>query len=287
MDFKNIRYLKEGNPKQQKVYQLLNDFQIIEKLENYNPLVVGTIPIEIDLDDSDVDIILQTNDCNDLEKFLLDKFSYFRNFKMDRRMSDKQNILVCNFVIDQIPFEVYAENKPTHLQYGFLHMMKEFEILNQKGIDFSLTIVGDGTRLQFLKDLAKELQIKNKVIFTGRIPNTELPQLLQRSNIYISMPITEGVSASLFEAMACNCYPVVSDIPGNQSWITHRENGQLVEIDNIEMLAEELIWSFENPESRNEAVIRNRKFVEENANYDINMRIISEKYHELLYARFK
>lgn len=167
-------------------------------------------------------------------------------------------------------------------EYRHDSILKAFGILNQKGIDFSLTIVGDGTRLQILKDLAKELQIENKVIFNGRIPNTQLPKLLQQSNIYISMPITEGVSASLFEAMACNCYPIVSDIPGNQSWITHRENGQLIEVDNIEMLADELIWSFENSESRNLAIIRNRKFVEENANYDINMKIIADKYHELL-----
>ncbi|PBJ13757.1 glycosyltransferase [Flavobacterium sp. ACN6] len=166
-------------------------------------------------------------------------------------------------------------------EYRHDSILKAFGILHQKGIDFTLTIVGDGTRLQFLKDLAKDLQIESKVIFTGRIPNTELPQLLQQSNIYISMPITEGVSASLFEAMACNCYPVVSNIPGNQSWITHRENGQLIEVDNIEMLAEELIWSFENSESRNQAIIRNRKFVEENASYDINMKVIAEKYHEL------
>ncbi|PIF31273.1 protein involved in gliding motility RemC [Flavobacterium sp. 9] len=167
-------------------------------------------------------------------------------------------------------------------EYRHDSILKAFAILNQKGIDFSLTIVGDGTRLQFLKDLATALQIENKVIFTGRIPNTDLPKLLQQSNIYISMPITEGVSASLFEAMACNCYPVVSDIPGNQSWIKHRENGQLIEIDNIKMLAEELIWSFENIESRNNAILQNRKFVEENANYNINMKIIADKYHELL-----
>jgi len=78
---------------------------------------------------------------------------------------------------------------------------------------------------------------------------------------------------------------VVSDIPGNQSWIKHRENGQLIEIDNIEMLAEELIWSFDNIESRNQAILQNRKFVEENANYDINMKIIADKYHELLDQR--
>lgn len=167
-------------------------------------------------------------------------------------------------------------------EYRHDSILKAFEILNQKGIDFSLTIVGDGNRLQFLKDLAKELHIEKKVFFTGRIPNTELPKLLLQSNFYISMPVTEGVSASLFEAMACNCYPVVSDIPGNQSWITHRKNGQLIEIDNIEKLAEELLWAFENSDLRNKAILQNRKFVEENANYHINMKIISDQYHELL-----
>ncbi len=161
-------------------------------------------------------------------------------------------------------------------------ILKSFAILNQKGIDFVLTIIGDGSQLSKLKDLAKDLGIEDKVNFTGRIPNTELPKLLQQSNIYISMPITEGVSASLFEAMATNCYPIVTDIAGNQSWIKHRENGQLVTIDDYKMLAEELIWAFENNKHRNEAVLKNRIFLEKNADYNINMKIIANKYHELI-----
>ncbi|MFV8372528.1 glycosyltransferase [Flavobacterium sp. LB2P74] len=161
-------------------------------------------------------------------------------------------------------------------------ILKSFAILNQKGIDFVLTIIGDGTQLSNLKNLAKKLNIENKVNFTGRIPNSELPKLLQQSNIYISMPITEGVSASLFEAMATNCYPIVTHIAGNQSWIKHRENGQLVTVDDYKMLAEELIWAFKNNKHRNEAVLKNRIFVEKNADYNINMKIIANKYHELI-----
>ncbi|MGZ9735538.1 glycosyltransferase [Flavobacterium sp. GNP002] len=161
-------------------------------------------------------------------------------------------------------------------------ILKSFALLNQKGIDFLLTIIGDGTQLSKLKDLTKNLGIENKVNFTGRIPNTELPKLLQQSNIYISMPITEGVSASLFEAMATNCYPIVTDIEGNKSWIKHRENGQLVTVDDYKMLAEELIWAFENNKHRNEAVLKNRKILEKNADYNINMKIIANKYHELI-----
>jgi glycosyltransferase involved in cell wall biosynthesis len=161
-------------------------------------------------------------------------------------------------------------------------ILKAFSIINQKGIDFELTIVGDGKELTILKQLAKKLKIEKKVNFTGRIPNTKLPELLQKSNIYISMPITEGVSASLFEAMASNTYPIVTNIPGNQSWIKHRENGQLITIDNFRMLAEEILWAFENSEHRKNAVIKNRKFVEENADYNTNMKIIATKYHELI-----
>ncbi|RKT00084.1 glycosyltransferase family 4 protein [Flavobacterium sp. 123] len=167
-------------------------------------------------------------------------------------------------------------------EYRHAVILNAFALLKQNNIDFELTIVGDGTLLSALKDLSKELQIEDNVIFTGKIPNTQLPKLLQESNFYISMPITEGVSASLFEAMACGCYPILSDIEGNQSWISHRENGQLIAIDNAKMLADELIWSFENIEYRNEAVSKNRKFVEENANYSCNMKIIAEKYHQLI-----
>jgi glycosyltransferase involved in cell wall biosynthesis len=166
--------------------------------------------------------------------------------------------------------------------YRHNSILKAFGVINQRGIDFELTIIGDGEELSMLKLLAKQLKIEKKVNFTGRIPNTKLPELLQKSNIYVSMPITEGVSASLFEAMATKCYPIVTNIPGNQSWIKHRENGLLITIDDYEMLAKEILWAFENSEHRNTAVLKNRKFVEENADYNINMKIIANKYHELI-----
>jgi glycosyltransferase involved in cell wall biosynthesis len=96
------------------------------------------------------------------------------------------------------------------------------------------------------------------------------------------MPTTEGVSFSLFEAMAIECYPIVSDVLGNQCLITHRENGQLVRVDDKEMLANEIIWAYENPEYRKQVVFKNRKFVDENANYKINMKIIADHYHQLI-----
>ena len=205
---------------------------------------------------------------------------------------DMNKVLVLPKGINLVDFENKNATDSTNIkaivtrslntEYRHNIILKAFALLNKKGIDFELIIVGDGKKLDLLKELAKEFNMENKVAFTGRIPNTELPALLQNSNIYISMPITEGVSASLFEAMASTCYPIVSAIPGNESWITHRENGQLVPIDDYLKLADELIWAFENSDYRKAAVLKNRKFVEEQANYDTNMKIIADKYHELI-----
>ena len=68
------------------------------------------------------------------------------------------------------------------LQTEYRHdiILKAFGILNQKGINFELTIVGDGKNMRILKELVRKLEIESKVIFTGRIPNTKLPELLQQ-----------------------------------------------------------------------------------------------------------
>jgi glycosyltransferase involved in cell wall biosynthesis len=82
--------------------------------------------------------------------------------------------------------------------------------------------------------------------------------------------------------MACGCLPIVSDLPGNRSWIQQKENGILVTIENEFNLAEEIEWAFKNTDFTKKAIIENRKFVEENANYKINMKKIAFTYHDLI-----
>ncbi|MGV3705413.1 MAG: DUF4269 domain-containing protein [Arcticibacter sp.] len=52
----DITYLKLGNKKQQKVYRILVSHRIMEQLSAYTPIFVGTIPIRIDIETSDIDI---------------------------------------------------------------------------------------------------------------------------------------------------------------------------------------------------------------------------------------
>jgi glycosyltransferase involved in cell wall biosynthesis len=169
-------------------------------------------------------------------------------------------------------------------EYQHSLILKAFSYLKKNKVPFRLTIIGDGIELKKLQTLARELHIEKEVVFTGRIEHQEIPTYLQQSNFYISMPTTEGVSASLFEAMACGCFPIVSDLPGNNYLIQQKVNGILVASENATKLAEELQWAFHNKELIQKAVLVNRKFVEENANYEINMKRIALKYHDLISA---
>jgi hypothetical protein len=78
IDFLDITYLKFGNKKQQKVYQVLVNNKIMEKLPTYTPIFVGSIPINIDIETSDIDIICHVRDKN---QFIETLFSYFQNMK--------------------------------------------------------------------------------------------------------------------------------------------------------------------------------------------------------------
>lgn len=211
---------------------------------------------------------------------------------MKRNGVDMRKVMVLPKGIDLNQF-IYTENQSQpeiHVvvtrsllpEYRHTTILKAFGLLHEQNIRFKLTIVGDGPMKHKLMQLAQNLNIEHNVNFVGRIANDKLPNLLQEANIYISMPVTEGVSSSLFEAMAVGCYPIVSDVPGNQSWISHRENGQLVSIDDKEMLSNELIWAIKNEEFRKQVVVKNRKLVEEKANYAHNMKKIAEQYHQMI-----
>ena len=214
---------------------------------------------------------------------------------MKKRGVDMSKVLVLPKGIDLTKFENKNTASTTQINaivtrsltavYNHVTILKAFEIINKKGIDFSLKIIGDGVLLASLKQLAIDLEIAHKVDFTGRINNADLPMLLQASNIYISMPQSEGVSASLFEAMASNCYPIVSDILGNQAWIENTKNGRLVGVNDSETLAEAIVWAFENKSILSQTIASNRQFVEENSNYHLNMKIIANQYHLLINSK--
>jgi glycosyltransferase involved in cell wall biosynthesis len=154
--------------------------------------------------------------------------------------------------------------------------------LKDKGILLEVNLVGSGSLLEMLQTRAKEKNVDDLVKFLGRIPNDELPTLLTQCPLYISVPTTEGVSSSLFEAMASGCFPIVTDLPGNRAFINPKQNGDLVQVDNPHALSNAIISFLENPSHYEAAIIQNRKLIDDKVNRAENMKVFWEKYQELV-----
>lgn len=143
-------------------------------------------------------------------------------------------------------------------------------------------IAGDGPEKSRLHQLANQFNISSNVDFIGSIKHDEIPKWLNNSDIYVSTSISDGASISLFEAMACGCFPVVTDIPANREWIKDGENGLLVSIDDPNDLADKIIIAIKNTELGANAKKINLQIVNENADYDKNMMELEEHYYRLI-----
>ncbi|WP_196888604.1 DUF4269 domain-containing protein [Aureivirga sp. CE67] len=141
IDFTNLKYLENGNPKQQKVFQLLNQFQIFEKLKSFHPILVGTIPINIDTENSDLDIICEFQDENNFKEIIQSLFENYKNFKIKETNKFSEKAIVSSFEMEGFQFEIFGQKIPTVQQFGYLHMLVEARILQEKGEDFRQKVI--------------------------------------------------------------------------------------------------------------------------------------------------
>lgn len=135
--FKNIKYLKYGNQFQQSCFHILSELGIVEFLSVYNPLLVGTIPLGINIEGSDADIICCATDLKILQLSVFNEYGAMPGFS--DQISDKR--YVASFTYSDLPIEIYAEDCPTEIQNGYRHMVIEDRILNIAGEPFKSEII--------------------------------------------------------------------------------------------------------------------------------------------------
>jgi len=187
MDYKwkDISYLLDGNTKQKKAYKILNELKVFDVLQGYNPILVGTIPINIDIENSDLDIICEVYDFDEFENIIKDKFDKMKKFKLYKEVNDKSVIISANFIYDEFIIEIFGQGLPTTMQNGYKHMLIENRILNICGEDFrdeilNLKKAGIKTEPAFAKCLNIQGNPYDELLKLDNLSNQEILQLLSR-----------------------------------------------------------------------------------------------------------
>jgi predicted metalloenzyme YecM len=126
--------------KNTKVWNAINKSDILNLFFDNNPLIAGTFPLDIYTDTSDLDIILEACDLNILSESLLKHFGSCEEFKITSLEVDHKPTLICNFKLDGIPFEIFAQDRPSVQQTAYLHLLVEERLLKIGGDSFKQKI---------------------------------------------------------------------------------------------------------------------------------------------------
>lgn len=124
--WEKIEYLQGGDCVQRKAYEILINLRIMERLKPYRPILVGTIPIGIYTETSDLDIICQSDDLIMFYRSVQRQFQSLPEFRIE---CSKENV-VSNFCYKGMEIELYASEQDPKLQNGYRHMIVEHRILS-------------------------------------------------------------------------------------------------------------------------------------------------------------
>jgi L-malate glycosyltransferase len=169
-------------------------------------------------------------------------------------------------------------------KYGIADLIKAFAIIFKRHQQAKLLIVGDGPQRKEYEELAVRLGIGSATTFTGRVPNDQVPDYINKMDIF-AVPSTEdsesfGVAA--VEAMACGVPPVVSNVGGLPEVVLEGKTGFVVPKENPEKLAEAMLKLVDEPELRKQMGVNGVEHVKEHYNWLDNANGMMELYHQTL-----
>jgi len=145
--------------------------------------------------------------------------------------------------------------------------------------NYVLRIMGDGPEMEHLKNLVKDLDIEEKVIFEGNLPNKEVLIKLRLSDLFILLSTGETFGMAYLEAASRANIIVATKHDGIDGIVKDGQNGFTCEPD-AEKLADLIDKIYDLPrEEVRTILLTQRKYLLDN-----NSAEVSKKYLEKIQA---
>src|SRR5699024_6362368 len=119
------------------------------------------------------------------------------------------------------------------------HPIRAVAKLRDRGIDVSLTVLGEGPERQKLEKLIDVLDVGDRVELPGYV--TDVQERLKSTSFCMLTSTSEGLPLSLMESMGAGCVPIVYDITyGPRDLIEQGVNGFITPRGDIDALADQI-----------------------------------------------
>jgi glycosyltransferase involved in cell wall biosynthesis len=135
-----------------------------------------------------------------------------------------------------IPIRLGFVGSFSRLYKGADVLLRAAVLCDQRGLNFCLTLVGDGRHLPHIKSLAAMLGIADRTHFPGQLPSGKLiVDFLDSLDLFVLPSRAEGMPRALLEAMARGCPCIATNIGGIPELLAPND---LVPVGNSEHLAD-------------------------------------------------
>lgn len=215
--------------------------------------------------------------------------SYALKSQTELFVNHKSEIKVVPFGIDLSVFKPLKQNKQMltigtvkgleHV-YGIdillravARLLKKLQQLDDQSYaeKLQIQIVGDGSELGNLKQLANELNIDQMTKFVGKVPNNEVPAYLNDFDIYCALSRSESFGVAILEASACEVPVVVSEVGGLPEVVQNEQTGFIVNHNDEDEIVNRLLQLIINSDLRKQYGKSGRKFVQQYYNWNENI----------------
>lgn len=144
---------------------------------------------------------------------------------------DKEKYVHLQYGIDPIQSAekekiIYSNrlHKPLYRIDLIIDLFRDFQ---KNHSDWKLVIGATGVETENLKRMVDSYKLTDSVEFVGWLEKKDNEYWYSAAHIFVSLPISDGTSVSLLEAMSAECIPVVTDLDVSREWIENGENGVL------------------------------------------------------------
>lgn len=134
-DPRDLSYLLTGTATQRAAYQELNRLDLWTVLAAYTPALTGTVPLELDVPGSDLDVICRVDDIRAFQRRLRQHFGQLPGYHDGIHGNDDGPAVVASFAADPFPVEVFGQGLLVEHQRAYRHLMVEARVLCAGGID--------------------------------------------------------------------------------------------------------------------------------------------------------
>lgn len=119
------------------------------------------------------------------------------------------------------------------------HAIRAIALLKDRGVDISLTVLGEGSERENLEKLIEDLDVGDRIELPGYV--NDVPERLQSASFSMLTSTSEGLPLAMMESMGAGCVPIVYDITyGPRDLVEHGKNGFISPWSDIPALADQI-----------------------------------------------